>query len=122
MNTRRNGYRAGFTLVELLVVIGIIAVLISVLLPALSKARGRAQTVACQSNLRQITQACVNYTVEYKGSYPYGFVFNKFNPTTGRQHLQDWANIGVVGMMFGAGVGSQTHYFDHQADGAIDGR
>ena len=76
--------RRAFTLVELLVVIGIIAVLISVLLPALSKARSRAQTVACQSNLRQIVQACINYTVEYKGSYPYGFIFNKTNPTTGR--------------------------------------
>src|SRR3954462_1696859 len=76
--------RRAFTLVELLVVIGIIALLISVLLPALSKARGRAQTVACLSNLRQITQACVNYTVEYKGSYPFGFIFNKSNPTTAR--------------------------------------
>src|SRR5262245_30081713 len=76
--------KRAFTLVELLVVIGIIAVLISVLLPALSKARGRAQTVACLSNLRQITQACVQYTVEYKGSFPYGFIFNKTNPTTGR--------------------------------------
>jgi prepilin-type N-terminal cleavage/methylation domain-containing protein/prepilin-type processing-associated H-X9-DG protein len=76
--------RHAFTLVELLVVIGIIAVLISVLLPALTKARGRAQTVACLSNLRQITQACVNYTVEYKGSFPFGFIFNKTNPTTGR--------------------------------------
>jgi prepilin-type N-terminal cleavage/methylation domain-containing protein/prepilin-type processing-associated H-X9-DG protein len=69
--------RHAFTLVELLVVIGIIAVLISVLLPALSKARGRAQTVSCASNLRQIVQACVNYTVESKGSYPWGFIFNK---------------------------------------------
>ncbi|CAN5636289.1 hypothetical protein BH09PLA1_BH09PLA1_17650 [soil metagenome] len=82
MKSRSN--RSAFTLVELLVVIGIIAVLISVLLPALSKARARAQTVACQSNLRQIVQACVNYTVEYKGSYPYGFIFNRTNPTTGR--------------------------------------
>src|SRR5262245_38207258 len=81
--TRRSQQRA-FTLVELLVVIGIIAVLIGVLLPVLTKARGRAETIACLSNLRSITQACVQYTVEYKGSYPWGFIFNRSNPINGR--------------------------------------
>src|SRR4051812_44152036 len=65
----------GFTLVELLVVIGIIALLIAVLLPALNRARENANRVACLSNVRHLSGAFFMYTNENKGWFPNLAVF-----------------------------------------------
>ncbi len=62
--------RGAFTLVELLVVIGIIALLISILLPALSKARESGNRVACLSNMRQIGMAFLQYLNDNKDRFP----------------------------------------------------
>jgi prepilin-type processing-associated H-X9-DG protein len=59
-----------FTLVELLVVIGIIALLIAILMPSLSRARQQSQRIQCMSNMRQIGMATMQYTNENKGWFP----------------------------------------------------
>ena len=64
--------QAGFTIVELLVVISIIALLIALLLPALAEAKQDANSIACLANLRSQGQMMAEYGVEYKDAIPYG--------------------------------------------------
>jgi prepilin-type N-terminal cleavage/methylation domain-containing protein/prepilin-type processing-associated H-X9-DG protein len=71
-----------FTLVELLVVIGIIAILLALLMPTFSRAREQAQSVACLSNLRQLGSAILMYTNDNKGWFP--------RAAAGAQTADDW--------------------------------
>ncbi len=68
--TSQLNYRRGFTLVELLVVIGIIAILLALLLPAVTKVRAAGRTMTCASNLRQIGVMFTMYAIDYQGCYP----------------------------------------------------
>jgi len=78
--------KSGFTLVELLVVIGIIALLISVLLPALGKARAQANQIKCAANLRSVGQGIALYAAQYHGYIPASVVFSGMALSNGQQY------------------------------------
>jgi prepilin-type N-terminal cleavage/methylation domain-containing protein len=97
---------AGFTLVELLVVIGIIAILVAILLPALSRARKQAQTVQCASNLRQL----YTLTMMYTNTYNQYTMPSRVGVGTSSAQANYWCGVDVLGPLLGVkrGIGIGT--------------
>ena len=109
--------KKAFTLVELLVVIGIIALLISILLPALSKARKSAQDVKCMANMKQIMMATMMYANDNRQFLPYTGWGDTLASATGRQ----WPTIGVVNWAYdgSATKAANTFKVDHLKTGVL---
>ena len=73
MKGRTDSSRRAFTLIELLVVIAIIAILAAILFPVFAKAREKARMSTCQSNLKQLATATMQYVQDYDEKYPAGW-------------------------------------------------
>ena len=93
-----NKKRKGFTLVELLVVIGIIALLVSILMPALSKAREMAKRIKCSSNLKQCGIAFALYQLDFDESYPYHGPLSKSKGFGYWERSNRWKEKGLAGV------------------------
>jgi prepilin-type processing-associated H-X9-DG protein/prepilin-type N-terminal cleavage/methylation domain-containing protein len=111
----------GFTLVELLVVIGIISLLISILLPALGKARAAAATLKCEANLRSISQGLAMYLLQYHGVYPQADGSSDNDNGQNKESFRTWGAHLAVCMYPGGNfpvedTGPTPHYHFDDAD------
>jgi len=136
MNSKRRHAR-GFTLVELLVVVSIIALLISILLPSLRSARDQSKRLVCRSNLRNIWTGILMYSYEYSDRVPYlesvnvtdpnADPFDSDNPNTVGRVLYDYVQeknwvcpAAVNGYPLNAGRGNWTMTYEFSTADRLD--
>jgi prepilin-type N-terminal cleavage/methylation domain-containing protein len=82
----KNKSPRGFSLVELLIVIAIVAVLLAVVLPSLSKARNIARDTKCLAGARGVHMACTIYSADFKNFYPVSWITNNTFPRSAGSH------------------------------------
>lgn len=107
--SRSEHTRRAFSLVELIVVIGVVAVLIALLLPVLARARAEGNRVACMSNLRQLLQAQMAYVADSKGYLTY--------PNWGHDRVTD--SVWPTGWLYAQGEISSPPAPDDVKSGAL---
>jgi len=86
------GRRSGFTLVELLVVVSIVAILASLLLPALAGARNRSHQAFCLNNLRQLNLGVILYTSDNDDKLPYNLGATEIKASLSAGFTNNWEN------------------------------
>lgn len=89
---KQRGLRAGFTLIEALVVAGVVGVLASLILPAVSSAKGKGYGVVCLNNLRQLALAWNVYAEDHDSYLPYNYGVSDTYATMANGQLLNWAN------------------------------
>jgi prepilin-type N-terminal cleavage/methylation domain-containing protein/prepilin-type processing-associated H-X9-DG protein len=82
----------GFTLLELLVSIAVIAVLAALLLPALAAGKSRALAITCKSNERQLVLACLLYTGDFEDALPYNLGASEIKRTVAQKRFLNWSS------------------------------